>query len=79
MRMNQDDDDIDYNCYVKNLLRFFNKNIARERTDKRIKESCNIENCDYLKMKRDNERLFSLFFLFVLSKSKCFCLRPFLM
>ena len=38
MCMNQDDDDIDYNCYVKNLLRFFNKNIARERTDKRSKE-----------------------------------------
>ena len=38
MRINQDDDDIDYKCYVKNLLRFFNKNIARERIDKRFKE-----------------------------------------
>ena len=27
--INQDDDDIDYKCYVKNLLRFFDKNIAR--------------------------------------------------
>ena len=40
MCMNQDDDDIDYKCYVKNLLRFFNKNIARERIDKRFKEFC---------------------------------------
>ena len=38
MCMNQDDDDIDYKCYVKNLLRFFNKNIASERTDKKFKE-----------------------------------------
>ena len=37
---NQDDDDIDYKCYVKNLLRFFNKNIARERIDNRFKEFC---------------------------------------
>ena len=40
MRINQDDDDIDYKCYVKNLLRFFNKNIARERIDKRFEEFC---------------------------------------
>ena len=40
MPMNQDDDDIDYKCYVKNLLRFFNKNIARERIDNRFKEFC---------------------------------------
>ena len=40
MRIDQDDDDIDYKCYVKNLLRFFNKNIARERIDKRFKEFC---------------------------------------
>ena len=38
MHINQDDDDIDCNCYVKNLLRFFNKNIARERLDKRFEE-----------------------------------------
>ena len=38
MRINQDDDVIDYKCYVKNLLRFFNKNIAREKIDKRFKE-----------------------------------------
>ena len=36
MRTNQDDNGIDYKCYVKNLLRLFNKNIARERIDKRI-------------------------------------------
>ena len=40
MRINQDDDDIDYKCYVKNLLRFFNKNIQRERLDKRFEEFC---------------------------------------
>ena len=40
MRIYQDDDDIDYKCYVKNLLRFFIKNIARERFDKRFKEFC---------------------------------------
>ena len=40
MRINQDDDVIDYKCYVKNLLRFFNKNIAREKIDKRFKEFC---------------------------------------
>ena len=40
MRINQDDDDIDYKCYVKNLLRFFNKNIPRERLDKRFEEFC---------------------------------------
>ena len=39
MRINQDDDDIDYKCFVKNLLRFFNKNIG-ERIDKRFKEFC---------------------------------------
>ena len=36
MRTNQDDNGIDYKCYVKNLLRLFNKNIARERIDKRF-------------------------------------------
>ena len=36
MHTNQDDNGIDYKCYVKNLLRLFNKNIARERIDKRI-------------------------------------------
>ena len=40
MRINQDDDDIDYKFYVKNPLRFFNKNIARERIDKRFEEFC---------------------------------------
>ena len=40
MRINQDDDDIDCNCYVKNLLRFFYKSISRERIDKRLKEFC---------------------------------------
>ena len=40
MPMNEDDDDIDYKCYVKNLLRFFNKNIPRERLDKRFEEFC---------------------------------------
>ena len=40
MRINQDDDDTDYKYYVKNLLRFFNKNMARERTDKKLKEFC---------------------------------------
>ena len=40
MRINHDDDDIDYKCYVKTLLRFFTKNIARERIDKRFKEFC---------------------------------------
>ena len=38
MRINQDDDDIDYKFYVKNPLKFFNKNIARERIDKRFEE-----------------------------------------
>ena len=41
MHNNQDqifDDAIDYKCYVKNLLRFFNKNIARERINKKFKE-----------------------------------------
>ena len=38
MRINQDDDDIDYKCYVKNLLRFFNKNMARKMINKRFKE-----------------------------------------
>ena len=36
MRTNQDqifDGDINYQCYVKNLLRFFNNNIAREMID----------------------------------------------
>ena len=47
MRINQDDDDIDCNCYVKNLLRFFNKNISRERIDKRLKEFCIL---DYWKL-----------------------------
>ena len=43
MRTNQDqivDDDTDYKCYMKNMLRFFNNNIARERIDKRFKEFC---------------------------------------
>ena len=40
MRINQDDDDIDYKCYAENLLRCFNKNIARERIDKRFEEFC---------------------------------------
>ena len=40
MDINQDDDDIDSKCYVKNLLRFFNKNIAIERINKRFKEFC---------------------------------------
>ena len=40
MHINQDDDDIDYKCYVKNVLRFFKKNIARERIDKRFKQFC---------------------------------------
>ena len=40
MCINQDDDDIDYKYYVKNLLRFFNKNIPRERLDKRFEEFC---------------------------------------
>ena len=38
VRINEDDDDIDYKCYVKDLLRFFNKKIAKERIDKRSKE-----------------------------------------
>ena len=39
MCINQDNDDIDYKCYVKNLLlRFFNKNIPWERLDKRYEE-----------------------------------------
>ena len=43
MCTNQDqifDDDIDDKCYVKNLLRRFNNNIARERIDKKFKEFC---------------------------------------
>ena len=32
--------DIDYKCFVKNLLRFFNNNIARGRIDKRSKKFC---------------------------------------
>ena len=40
MRINEDDYDIDYKCYMKILLRFFNKNIARENIDKRFKEFC---------------------------------------
>ena len=45
MGTNQDqifDDDIDYECYVKNLMRSLNSNIAREWIDKRFKEFCNI-------------------------------------
>ena len=38
MRINQDDDDIDYKCCVKNLLRFYNKSIAIERIDKRFEK-----------------------------------------
>ena len=41
MCINQDqtfDDGFDYKCYVKNLLRFQNNNIERERIDKRFKE-----------------------------------------
>ena len=55
MHINQDDDDIDCKCYVQNLLRFFNKYIARETIDKWFKEFCIIENGDYLKMKKNNE------------------------
>ena len=40
MRINHDDDDIGYKCHVKNLMRFFNKNIAREKIDKRFKKFC---------------------------------------
>ena len=40
MDISQDDDDIDSKCYVKNLLRFFNKNIATERINKKFKEFC---------------------------------------
>ena len=40
MRIDQDGDDIDYKCYVKNLWRFLNKKIARERIDKSFKELC---------------------------------------
>ena len=45
MRTNQDqkfDDDIDYKCYVKNLLRFFSNNVAKEKTDTKFKEFCYI-------------------------------------
>ena len=59
MRINQDDDDIDYKCYVKNMQRSFNKNIAREMIDKRFKGFCyfgSLKIVDYLKMKRNNER-----------------------
>ena len=38
MRINQDDERIDYKCYVKNMLRFFNKIIAREKIGSRFKE-----------------------------------------
>ena len=38
MRINQDNNDIDYKCYMKNLLKFFNKSIARETIDKRFEE-----------------------------------------
>ena len=57
--MNQDDGDIDYKCYVKNLLRFFNKNIGRERIDNRFKEFCYFGLMNIviiLKMKRNNGR-----------------------
>ena len=43
IRINQDqifEDDIDYKCYVKNSLRFFNNKIAWERSDKKFKEFC---------------------------------------
>ena len=40
MCINKDDDNIDYKCYVKNLLAFFNKNIAREMLDKRLEGFC---------------------------------------
>ena len=43
MCINQDDDDIDYKCYAKNLLRLFNKNIPRERLDKRFDKFCYFE------------------------------------
>ena len=43
MCINQDDDDIDYKWYVKNLLRFFNQNILRERLDKIFEEFCYFE------------------------------------
>ena len=44
MRTNQDqisDGEIDYKCYVINLLRFLN-NLSTERIDKRFKEFCYI-------------------------------------
>ena len=43
MRTKQDqifDDDINYKCYLKILLRFFNNNIAREKIDKKFKGFC---------------------------------------
>ena len=43
MRIDQDDDDIDCKWYVKNLLRFFNKKIVRERIHTKIEEFCYLE------------------------------------
>ena len=43
MPINQDDDGIDFICYVKNQLRFFQKNITRERIDKRFEKFCYFE------------------------------------
>ena len=40
MYINEDDDDMYYKFYVKNLMRFFNKNIPRQRFDKRFEEFC---------------------------------------
>ena len=54
------DDDIDYKCYVTNLLRFFNNDIARESDWSKIQVILLywiVENPDYLKMKRNNKKV----------------------
>ena len=50
MRINQDDDNIDYKYYVKNLLK--KKGLIKVWG---ILLFWIIENCDYLKMKQNNQ------------------------
>ena len=47
MRINQGDDDIDYKCYFKNLLRFLKKTLQEKGL---IKDSRNFAILDYWKL-----------------------------
>ena len=59
------DDKIDYNCCVKNLLRFLSSNITGGRIDKRLNylQAILFLGSDFFAMKSNT--LFSLLFLFV--------------